>query len=333
MEPSSGIKATLTSVIKNKMTPIILVLIAMCVFASVFSPYFLTAYNLGSLVRDIAFIGLITLGQACLLLIGEIDLSVGNIAALCGVVGGMLMVFGKVNPFLALALCLVLGAVLGFINGTIVTRLKLNSMVVTIGMSGVYAGLNLVMTKGKAVENIPKDIYFLGQGFLFGIPMPFVIMLILMIIVLFLVKFTQFGRYLYAIGNNKEAAKILGIKVNIIRTLAFSLTGLLSALAGILMVSRLGTSQPSIGTDWPLNSIAASVIGGVSMTGGLGNPFGAFIGATIICVISNLIVLFGVDPYWQTAVSGIVVVVAISIDSISMMMAAKQKLIKKLKDN
>jgi ribose transport system permease protein len=205
-------------------------------------------------------------------------------------------------------------------------------MVVTIGMSGVYAGLNLVMTKGKAVENIPKDIYFLGQGFLFGIPMPFVIMLILMIIVLFLVKFTQFGRYLYAIGNNKEAAKILGIKVNIIRTLAFSLTGLLSALAGILMVSRLGTSQPSIGTDWPLNSIAASVIGGVSMTGGLGNPFGAFIGATIICVISNLIVLFGVDPYWQTAVSGTVVVVAISIDSISMMIAAKQKLMKKLKE-
>lgn len=332
MGRTSGIKNTFTAVRKNKMFPIIMVFIIMCVFASIFSPYFLTAYNLGSLVRDIAFIGIITLGQACLLLIGEIDISVGNIAALCGVIGGMMMVFWGVNPFLALVLCLILGAVLGFINGTLITRLNLNSMVVTIGMSGVYAGVNLVMTKGKAVENIPKAIYFLGQGYFLGIPLPFVIMLVVLVIILFLVKFTQFGRYLYAIGNNREAAKILGIKVNTIRTIAFSITGLLSALAGMLMVSRLGTSQPSIGTDWPLNSIAASVIGGVSMTGGIGNPFGAVIGAAIICVISNLIVLFGVDPYWQTAVSGIVVVVAISIDSISMMLSAKQKLRKKLKE-
>ena len=327
----SGIKNIVSNARKSKMTNIILVFIAMLVVASIFSPYFLTSYNLQSLIRDMSFIGLVTLGQACLLIIGEIDISVGNIASLCGVLGGLMMVNCGVNAFVAFGLCLLLGAALGFANGTIITSLKLNSMVVTIGMTGIYAGLNLVLTKGKAVQGIPSSIFFLGQGFVLGVPVPFIIMLIMMVLVIFLVKCTQFGRYLYAIGNNVEAAKILGIRVQIIRTLAFALAGFLSALAGMLMVARLGTSQPSIGSDWPLNSIAASVIGGVSMTGGIGNPFGAFIGAAIICVIQNMIVLFGVSPYWQTAVSGVIVVLAISFDSISNMVSARKKRIAKLK--
>ena len=325
MEQSSQLKNTISNIRKNKMTNIGIVLIFMILVASVFSPYFLDPYNLQSLIRDIAFISIIALGQACLLIIGEIDLSVGKIASLCGVIGGMLMVNNSVNPYLSLTICLALGAVLGIVNGTIITRLNLNSMVVTIGMTGVYGGVNLVLTKGKAITGIPKDIYFLGQGNLFGIPMPFVIMIVVLLIVIFITKYTPFGRYMYAIGNSIEASKILGIKVKMVRTMVFMLVGLLSALAGMLMVARLGTAQPSIGETWALNSIAASVIGGLSLTGGIGNPFGAILGAAIIGIIQNMIVLFGVSPYWQTAVSGVVVVLAISFDSITTMLSSRKK--------
>lgn len=325
MEQSSGLKNVFTSIRKSSMTNIAVVLIFLIIIASVFSPYFLDSYNLQSLVRDLAFVGIIALGQACLLIIGEIDLSVGKIASLCGVIGGMLMVTGSVNPYLALVLCLLLGVILGAINGLIVTGLNLNSIVVTIGMTGVYGGINLVLTKGKAITNIPKEIYFLGQGSVLGVPMPFVIMIFVLIAIIFITKYTQFGRYMFAIGNSPEAAKILGIKVKKVRTLVFVLVGFLSALAGMLMVARLGTAQPSIGETWALNSIAASVIGGIALTGGIGNPFGAILGTAIISIIQNMIVLFGVSPYWQTAVSGVIVVLAISFQSVTTMVAARKK--------
>lgn len=325
MEKSSELKNKISAIRKNKMTNIGIVLIIMILVASIFSPYFLDPFNLQSLVRDTAFVSIIGLGQACLLIIGEIDLSVGKIASLCGVIGGMLMVNGSINPFLAFAICLALGAILGIVNGTIITRLNLNAMVVTIGMTGVYGGINLVLTKGKAITGIPKDIYVLGQSNLLGIPMPFVIMIAVMFIVIFIAKYTEFGRYMYAIGNSTEAAKILGVKVKAVRTMVFMIVGLLSALAGMLMVARLGTAQPSIGEAWPLNSIAASVIGGLSLTGGVGNPFGAILGAGIISIIQNMIVLFGVSPYWQTAVSGVIVVLAISFDSITTMLSSRKK--------
>ncbi len=321
----SNLKTFTLNIFKNRSTNIILVFIFMFIIASIFSPYFLTYFNIISIIRDTAFIGLVTLGQACLLLIGEIDLSLGSIASLCGVTGGILMVKLSINPYLTLVLCLFLGAFLGFINGTITTRLRLSSLIVTIGMSGIYVGINLIATNGRAVLGIPKQIYFLGQGFLFKIPMPFIILFVVMLMVVFFVRYIQMGRYMYAIGNNREAANILGIEVQWIRTFVFALAGLLSSLAGMLLVARLGTAQPGIGSDWPLSSIAASVIGGVSLVGGLGNPFGAIIGVGIIVLIQNLIVLFGVSPYLQTAVSGIVVVLAISIDSISRMMSSRQK--------
>jgi ribose transport system permease protein len=142
-------------------------------------------------------------------------------------------------------------------------------------------------------------------------------MLVVLVLIIFLVKKTKTGRYIYAIGNSREAAKILGIQVDKIRVLLYSIVGVISALAGILYVARLGSAQSAIGENWPMNSIAASVIGGIALTGGIGNPAGALVGASIISIIQNMIVLFGVNVYWQSAVSGIVVVLAISFGSIS----------------
>ena len=316
----------LGSILKGKqISGIMVVLGLMIVIASLSSPYFLTAYNLKAVIRSLAFVSIVAIGQGCLLLLGEIDLSVGSIAGLCGVIGGILMVNVGINPYLSLILCLLLGAILGMLNGLITVHLKLSSLIVTIGTAGIYKGINLVMSEGRAITDIPKEIYFLGQGYLFNIPLPFIIMLIVLVLIVFLTKYTPFGRYMYAVGNSKEASWILGIKVNFIRITTFMITGLLAALAGMIMVARLGSSQPAIGELWVLNSIAAAVIGGVALTGGIGSPAGALVGATIIGVIENIIVLYGVSVYWQTAVSGVIIVGAVALDSISRMGTLRKK--------
>jgi ribose transport system permease protein len=203
------------------------------------------------------------------------------------------------------------------LNGLLVTGLRLHSLVLTIGMAGVYGGANLVVTKGVAITGIPSEISILGKSDVFGLPIPFLIMVALLILISFLAFKTPFGRYIYAIGNNANAARMLGIRVDAVRVCVFALAGFFSALAGMLMVARLGTAQPSIGDAWVLPPIAASVIGGVATTGGIGSPIGAIFGAAIIGIIENIIVLFGVSPYWQSVVSGAIVVLAISFDSIS----------------
>lgn len=310
---------------KSNMTAIGAVLVIMVIIASVSSPYFLDIYNLQSVLRDLAFVGMIGVAQSLLLLIGELDLSVGKIASLCGILSGIMMVNWGWNSWLSLIIALLCGLLFGALNGLIITKLKLNPMVATIGMQGVYGGINLVLTKGKAITGIPENIYFLGKGSIGPFPLPFIICVVVLIVILFLVKKTKTGRYIYAIGNSKEAAKILGINVDKIRVLIYAIVGLISSLAGILYVARLGSSQSAIGENWPMNSIASSVIGGVSLNGGVGNPAGALIGAAIISVIQNMIVLLGVNVYWQSAVSGFVVVIAISFSSISEMVAAARQ--------
>ncbi len=314
----------LHSLSNNSLGTISIVFLVMFLIAS-FIPYFLDIYNLQSLIRDLAFAGMIGIAQSLLLLIGELDLSVGKIASLCGILAGMLMVVYGVDPYITLILALILGLIFGMINGLLITKLRLNSMVATIGMQGVYGGINLVLTKGKAITGIPNSIYFLGKGDILMVPVPFLFTIIILIFSLILVKKTKTGRYIYAIGNNKEAAKVLGIKVDNVRVTVYAIVGFISALAGILYVARLGSSQSSIGGSWPMNSIAAAVIGGVALTGGIGNPAGALVGAAIISIISNMIVLLGVNVYWQSAVSGIVVVLAISFSSLSVIISEGKK--------
>lgn len=324
-EKKIGGSRLLSALRRSNMTAIGAVLALMIIIASLSSPHFLDEYNLKALARDLAFIGMIGIGQALLLLIGELDLSVGKMAALCGVIAGILMVTLGLNPYLSLAIALAAGTLMGVINGLIITKLRLNSMVATIGMAGVYGGITLVITRGRAVTNIPEAIHFLGKGEFWGVPMPFVFTLLVLVATVFLVKKTKTGRHIYAIGNSREAARILGIKVDRIRVLNYAIVGFICALAGVLYVARLGSSQPGIGESWPMNSIAASVIGGVALTGGIGNPAGALIGAAIISIIQNMIVLMGVNVYWQTAVSGFVVVAAISFSSVAAMMRERKQ--------
>jgi ribose transport system permease protein len=309
--------STLSILIRNPLAGVFVALVIIFAISAIISPYFLTAYNMSVIARGLAFVGLVTIAQSSLMILGELDLSLGTIGGLCGVVSGMLMVQAGLPWPVALILALLLGMALGCLNGFLVTVLGLHSLVLTIGTAGIYGGAILVLTKGVAITGIPAGIQFLGRGDFLGVPVPFLIMLAVLVIALFLTLKTPMGRYMYAIGNNAAAARMLGIRVDRIRLLVFTFAGMLSALAGLLMVARLGTAQPSIGQAWVLAPIAAAVIGGVATTGGVGSPLGAIFGAGIIAIIENIIVLFGVSPYWQGVVSGVIVVLAISFDALS----------------
>lgn len=307
----------LSNLIRTPLAGVFFALMVIFILSAVISPYFLTPYNLSVVARGLAFVGLITIAQSMLMVLGELDLSLGVIGGLCGVVSGILMVKLGIEPYTAMLMALCLGACLGLLNGLLVTVLGLHSLVLTIGTAGIFGGANLVLTRGVAITGIPRDVQFLGRGDFFGVPVPFLVMIAALLVATFVMLKTPFGRYMYAIGNNRDGARMLGIRVNRVRLLVFVVAGAIAALAGVLMVARLGTAQPSIGDSWVLAPIAASVIGGVATTGGIGSPIGAILGAGIIAIIENIIVLFGVSPYWQGIVSGAIVVLAISFDAIS----------------
>ncbi len=278
---------------------------------------FLTGYNLTIMTRDLAFIGIAAIAQGLLLLLGDIDLSIGAIAGLCGVLCAKLLADYHVDPVLGMAIGIMAGALLGCVNGFLITTFNLNSLVLTIGTQTTFTGLNLVITRGRTITGLPDSATVLGAGTLFGVPLPAYFMVGVFIIGLFLTKKTVFGRQLYAIGNSREAARIVGVKEKKVRIIAYMLAGTFSGLAGILMAFRLLSAQTAIGQSWVLPSIAAPVIGGIATTGGIGSIIGALIGGAIMDVIGNIIVLGGVDAYWQQVFNGVIVVLAITIDSLS----------------
>ncbi len=311
----------IAAVIKNRgggqLTGIFGAFILIFVISCFISPNFFTGYNLTIMLRTLAFIGIVSIGQGLLLLLGDIDLSIGAIAGLCAVICGKLMVELGADPVLSICIAFLAGAAFGAANGFLVTIFNLNALVLTIGMQTAYRGLNLVITKGRTITGVPKGILFLGEGSFLSIPIPALFLIGVFIVILFLTKKTVYGRNLYAIGNSRETAKMVGIHTQRVRVMAFAICGALAGLAGILMSLRLASAQPSIGEIWVMPSIAAPVIGGIATTGGIGSIVGALIGGAIMGVISNIIVLAGVNLYWQQVLNGCIVVLAIIFDSLS----------------
>ena len=299
-------------------------LLILIVIAGLISSQFLTSYNMTIMSRELAFIGIVAIAQGLLLLLGDIDVSIGAIAGLCGVICARFLVDLHVDPLLAMGVGLASGAVLGGLNGLIITTFELNSLVVTIGTLSVFSGLNLFITQGRTIVGLPKEATFLGAGSLMNIPVPVYFMVAVFCLTVFLTTKTVFGRRLYAVGNSREAAKIIGIKEQKLRITAYAYAGALAGLAGMLMSFRLLSAQASIGQSWLLPSIAAPVIGGIATTGGIGSIYGALVGAAIMVVIGNIIVLGGVNVYLQQIVTGLIVVVAVTADSITRRLRAKR---------
>ncbi|MBI9105925.1 MAG: ABC transporter permease [Spirochaetales bacterium] len=315
--------------IKNfKESGILIVLLGMYALVSILSPNFCSMYNFGVLLKAITYLCFIALAQHIVLLLGDIDLSVGAIAAFSGVICGYAMGQFGIPIVPSIIIGLGIGVLCGLLNGLIVTLLRVNALIATLGTQGIFIGLTLVITKGSAVMGLPKGFFFLGQKvFLDFIPLAFIIMIVALIIITIILRKTPFGRHIFAVGSNKEAARVVGLRVNQVKIKAFMMSGLLSSMAGILMVSRLTSAQPSIGDGWIMPSVAACVLGGTPLTGGEGSTLGVLIGVAILSIIENSIVLLGISPYWQTFVSGLVVVIAVAVDSMRQRSSLKKKIL------
>ena len=289
----------------------------LCVALSIASPRFLSPDNLLIVARQTVFIMIIGFGMTFVIGMAGIDLSVGAILAICGAVVAKMLLLG-INVWVCVAAGLALGTGIGMINGVFIAVFGLSDLIVTLGMMSILRGVIMVFTHGVPFFGIqvPTFQYF-AQGYIAGIPFPVIFTTVLFFICLFLMNKTKFGRFVLAIGSNRDAAELVGINIVKIKILVYSLCGLLSAVSGILLTSRLEAAMPEAGMGYELQVIAATVIGGTSLTGGKGRLFGTVIGAMVMGVIQNGLNLLAINVFWHQVVIGSIILIAVGIDRIS----------------
>lgn len=296
-------------------TPEMLTLIGffvLFIFFSVVSAEFLSMTNISNIVRQVSINGILAVGMTFVILTGGIDLSVGSVMALTGtIMAGMMINFGM-PPIVAVLIGIVLGALIGYINGVFTAYAKIPAIIVTLAMMEVARGLALLYTGGYPLSGLPNSYTFIGRGYLFGvIPMPAIIMIVVFIIAYIILNHLPLGRYIYAIGGNEEAVRLSGVKVKRIKASVYLISGITASIAGMIMTSRLSSGQPMAGEGYELDAIAAVVLGGTSIAGGRGHIFGTLLGALLLGVLSNGLNLLGVSPYVQRVLKGAIIIGAI----------------------
>jgi len=289
-------------------------LIALFVILSIVSPNFLTGTNLSSVARQTAVINIMALGMTVVIVSGGIDLSVGSILALAGLLGAMTM--EKQGIAWGLIVGLLVGTACGLANGLMITSLRISPFIVTLGTMGIYRGLALIISKGLPVHEIPASFSYLGEGTLLGVPFVLWILLLCAAAVHVILEHTRLGRYAFSIGSNPEAAFYAGVPVRFHTTAVYALAGLLTGLSGMIEASRLMTGQPTSGQGYELTAIAAVVIGGGSLRGGEGSVLGTLVGAFIMGLLANGSDLLGTNPYWQQVIIGAVIILAVAFDEL-----------------
>jgi len=290
-------------------------LIVLFVALVIASPHFLTATNLSSVVRQTVVINIMALGMTIIIISGGIDLSVGSILGLGGLVGTMAMERGA--PILAgVAIGIFAGLVCGWLNGFLITRLKIAPFIVTLGTLGIYRGAALIISNGLPVHKIPPGFSVLGEGSIAGIPYVLILLIVCALAVHVVLEHTRLGRYAFAIGSSPAAAVYAGIPVAFHITAVYAIGGMLTGLAGMIEASRLMTGQPTAGQGYELQAIAAVVIGGGSLHGGEGSVVGTLVGAFIMGLLSNGSDLLGISNYVQQVVIGAVIILAVAVDEL-----------------
>lgn len=296
----------------RELTLVVLIALIIIVMSNL-SPYFFSFSNFRAVSVGMAPTAIIVIGMAILLASGGFDLSVGSVMALSSTVVAMLLLAGTPIP-VAVVLGLVLGAVAGLANGLLITGLGINPLIATLGTMSITRGIALVLTEGFSVSSLPTEFAWIGKASVMGFPMMVILMLLLVIIFDLAVRHTRFFRQVYFIGANEKAAMLSGIHVNRVRIIAYVLTGMLAALAGILLASRLMSGTPTAGSGIELQVLAAAVIGGASLRGGEGTILGAFLGVVFVALINNSMTMLAVSIYWQMIVIGGVLVSAVALD-------------------
>lgn len=289
-------------------------LIALCIVIAVLEPKFLSGGNLAGVARQTAVITIMATGMTMVMVSGGIDLSVGSYMALASVIGAFTMV-GGAPAMVGILVSVAAGIVCGLLNGAAVATLKIPPFIVTLGAMGIYRGIALLITDGKAVVGLPPSFGYLAEGNLLNlIPVPLVIVVIVALTIHLLLVNTKLGRYCYAIGSNVEAARYAGVRVSRYQILFYVILGALTGLAGAIESARLVTGQPTSGEGYELRVIAAVVIGGGSLNGGQGTVIGTIIGALIMGVLANGANLLGISSFAQQVVIGAVIVLAVTFD-------------------
>lgn len=296
---------------------IIYAVILLVIVLSIATPQFLTVSNFTNVLRQISMVGILTVGVFFVMVAGGIDISTGAIVGITGVLFAMLMVNYGFHPVAAFFITLLLGGFIGVINGLMVAKFGIPAMIATLGTQSVCRGMTYVITGAYPISGLPDSISFLGRGYVRDIswlPWPVFIMLLIFVAAHFVAQRTKFGRSIYAVGGNAEAAHLSGIKHQKVQIITFILCGLLAAVSGMILTSRLASGQPSGGLTWEFEAVTGAVIGGVSITGGRGKVFGAFLGAVLIGLLTNGMTLLDINSYYQQVVKGVVLVLAIAFD-------------------
>lgn len=302
----------------------LIALFILCLGLALMTDNFMTTDNFWNVMRQISVNVCISVGMTLVILAAGIDLSVGSILAFCGAVTAGLLSNGISIPALNLFIGFtVLGAVLagllvggglGFINGYAITKFKVPPFVATLAMLTMARGFTMLWTKGHPISGLGETFGFLGTGWFLGIPMPVWISGIVVVTAIVLTGKTRFGRYIYAIGGNENASLLSGIPIAKVKMWVYALAGILAAVGGILVTARLDSAQPNAGFSYELDAIAAVVIGGTSLSGGRGTILGTVLGAIIIGVLNNGLILLSVSPFWQQVIKGLVILLAVIID-------------------
>jgi len=290
-------------------------LAALCVAMSVASPYFLTVRNILNILRQFSLIAILAVGEGLIIITAGIDLSVGALVGMTACVGAWVALAGA-PPSLTLLVILGSGTLAGFANGLLVTRVGIAPFIATLGMMSVARGVSLLITLGSPIHYDTTWISVLGGGHIGVVPVSVIVMLVIVAAGWVVATRTVLGKNVYAVGNSEKAAKLSGIRVETTKTAVFTITGLLTGVCGLILMGQLEGADAFYGNGYELDVIAAAVIGGISLAGGEGNLLGIMVGAALMGVLKNAFVLLAVPGYWQTVAVGLVIIGAVSIDSL-----------------
>ena len=299
------------------------ILAAVFVVASILSPNFLTVDNLTNVLRQIVVVTVIGLGATFVLVSAQINVAYDGLLALFGCMACVVMAATH-NLLLAILIAVAIAVVEGIFFGLCVTKLSMPAFIVSLAINTVAAGTILIVTKGHPISNL-GNFNVIGQGYIGPVPISVLIMVILILMCWFIMKRTCFGRYVFATGGNRAAAEASGINVNKVLMKVYVLDAVMTAVAGIIFMSRINSGQPSAGTGYAFDAITGVVVGGASISGGSGSALGTFLGCAIVGIVNNLMNLMNVHSYWQQIAKGIIIMLAVCVDIQTKRAAAKIK--------
>lgn len=292
----------------------VIILLLMIIIMTLIKPAFINSKNLVNIFKQVAVIGILAYGVTLIIISDGIDLSSGSVVALVGVVVANFAAPGK-NIFIAILIGLLIGALCGAINGTILSFTGIPPFIATLGMMTIARGAALLYTNGRPISNIDENLLVLGTGKWGPVPIAVIIFLLAGLLSHFILRKSAFGKSIYAIGGNEQAAVVCGLNVKKIKILIYTYAGIMSALGGIVLTARVSSGNPTAGVSYELDAIASAVIGGTSLSGGVGYISGTIIGALIIGTLNNGLTLIGVSPYWQQVVKGLIIMGAVILDA------------------